>query len=219
MDSANRAGRIVGVLIVVQLIGTLVLRVLQSSFFGPGGFLANAAPHAIQFAFAALLALGIEILWLGVALTAFPIFYERAPRMALSLLALTTVIAAAAGAEVATMMSVISVSEAYAKAGPIERAQLEAVRVIVASARNGAFTVARLFDGAAPFVLYATLLRLALVPRWLARCGLVAAILWMASVTATLFGHRIVAPLLAPLAVIHSILAVWLVSKGFRSTR
>lgn len=213
----KRTGRAIGVLIIVQLICTVVLRVLQASFFGPGGFLVSVAAHPTPVAFAALLTLVIEILWLGVALAAFPTFYERAPRLALSLVSLGTVIVAAAAAEVATMMSVLSVSEAYAKGGPMEREQLDAVRVIVGSARNGAFTVARLFDGAASFVLYATLLRLALVPRWLAGLGIIAAALWMVNVTLTLFGHHIMTPLLVPLAVIHLVLAVWLVSKGFRS--
>lgn len=216
MDSTHSAGRTIGVLIIVQLICTVILRVLQASFFAPGGFLVTAAPHATQIACMALLTLAIELLWLAVAVTAFPTFFERAPSLALSLLALGTVIVAAAGAEVATVLSVISVSEAYARGNAIEREHLEAVRVIVASARNGTFTVARLFDGAASFVLYAVLLRLALVPRWLAGFGVIAAILWMVNVAVTFFGHRIVTPLLAPLAAIHLILAVWLAWNGFR---
>src|SRR5689334_13973315 len=205
MDPVGRAGRIVGALIIIQLVSTATLRVLQAPFFAAGGFLVNVAPHSIQVAFAALLILAIEALWLGVALTAFPAFYERAPRMALALVALTTVIVAAAAAEVATAMSLMSVSEAYAKGSQIEREQLQAVRVIVASARNGTYTVARLLDGAAAWALYAALLRLALVPRWLAGFGLLAATLWIVSVAATLFGHRIVTPLLVPLGVIHLI--------------
>jgi len=219
MDSVNRAGRIVGGLIIVQLICTVILRVLQASFFGTGGFLVNVAPHSTQVAFGALLVLVIEILWFGVGLTAFPVLYERAPRMAIALVALTTVIVGLAAVEVATVMSVISVSEAYTRGSQIERDQLQAVRVIVASARNGAYTVARLFDGAASLVLYAAMLRLALVPRWLASFGLIAAILWMSSVAVTLFGHSIATPLLVPLAAIHLILAAWLVSRGFRSAR
>ena len=218
MDSVQRAGRTIGVLIIIQLISTAVLRALQAPLFEAGGFLVNVAPHSTAVAFNALLTLVIEALWVGVAVTAFPALYERVPRMALFLCALATVILAAAAAEAASIMALIPVSEAEVKASPAGQEQLQVVRVVVSSTRNGVFTMARLLDGTAAFVLYAALLRLALVPRWLAAFGLVAASLWVVSVSVTLFGHHILTLLLVPLGLIHSILALWLVAKGFQAS-
>jgi len=219
MDAIQRAGRFIGVLIAVQLLLTVALRILQAPFFGAGGFLVNVAPHSNEVALNALLTLVIEALWVGVAVAAFPIFHERAPRMALLLVAFATVILAAAAAEAASIMSLIAVSDAYLKASPAGQEQLQGVRVVVSSARNGVFTVARLMDGAAAFVLYAALWRLALVPRWLAALGLVAAALWIVNVVVTVFGHHVVTLLLVPLVTVHPVLAIWLVAKGFRKAR
>jgi hypothetical protein len=218
MDSVYRAGRVIGLLITLQLIGAVVLRVLQAPFFEAGGFLVNVAPHSTEIAFNALLTFAIEALWVGVAVMAFPILYERVPRMALLLVALATVILAAAAAEAASIMSLISVSEAYVKASVAGQEQLQAVKVVVSSTRNGAYTMARLLDGAAAFVLCAALLRLALVPRWLAAFGVVAAPLWIISVLVTVFGYHVVTLLLLPLGVSQAALALWLMAKGFRSS-
>jgi len=215
MDSVRRAGRTIGMLILIQLIAAVVLKVLQAPFFEVGGFLVNAAPHSTQIAFSALLTLVIEALWLGVAVTAFPALYVSVPRMALVLAALATVILAAAAAEVASVMSIISVSEAYVKAGPAAQEELQTMRILVSSTRNGVYNVARLLDGAAALVLYAALSRVALVPRWLALFGVVAAAMWVVSVLVTLFGYHVLALLLAPLVLCQLILALWLVTKGF----
>lgn len=54
------------------------------------------------------------------------------------------------------------------------------------------------------------------VPRALAGLGLVAMILQMTAVGMPLFGHDVIFPLLAPLGLCQLLLAVWLLSKGFR---
>ena len=84
------------------------------------------------------------------------------------------------------------------------------------SAELGAF-LARIVDGATLFVFYGALFRGALVPRALAGFGLVAALLQMIAVGMPLFGHDVIFPLLAPLGLCQLLLAVWLLSKGFRA--
>jgi hypothetical protein len=98
----------------------------------------------------------------------------------------------------------------------VERAQLETVRVLVASARNGAHFLARMVDGVAILVFYAALYRLVLIPRALAGFGLIAAVLQIISVAMPLFGHDVVFPMLAPLGLSQLIVALWLMVKGFR---
>lgn len=49
MGAASRVGRIVGVLIIVQMVGSAVVNgVLGAPLFGAPGFLVNAAPHSRQ---------------------------------------------------------------------------------------------------------------------------------------------------------------------------
>jgi hypothetical protein len=136
--------------------------------------------------------------------------------MALWFVALTVVCLAVAVAENVGVMSMVSLSEAYTKASAIEREQLETVRVIVASARNWPHFISRIFVGSAIFVFYAVLYRFALVPRALAGFGLIAAVLMVTAVAMPLFGHDVVFPMLAPMGLSQLILAVWLMTKGFR---
>ena len=76
--------------------------------------------------------------------------------------------------------------------------------------------MARIFDGGAIFVFYVVLYRFALVPRALAGFGLIAVTLMVTAVAMPLFGHDVVFPMLTPLGLSQLILAVWLITKGFR---
>ncbi len=217
MEAAIRAGRIIGGLIIIQMVGgTLVNFVLESPLFGEPGFLVSAASHPRQLGLAVVLALVTEALWVAVAVTAFPIFFQRTRTLALWFVALAAVVLAVAVVENAGVMTMVSLSEAYAKAGAAERGQLETVRVVVASARNWPHFMGRMFDGCTIFVFYAALYRSALIPRVLAGFGLIAVVLQVTGVAMPLFGHDVVFPMLAPLGLSQLILAVWLMAKGFR---
>jgi hypothetical protein len=218
MEAANRVGRIIGVLIIIQMVGGVIVNfVLEAPLFGAPGFLINAAPHSRQIGLAAVLGLVTEAIWLGIAAATFTIVYQRTQAMALWFVALAAVILAVAVLENVGVMSMVSLSEAYAKASAVEREQLQMVRVVVASARNWAHFMARIIDGVAIFVFYAVLYRCALIPRVLAGFGLIAAVLMVTAVGMPIFGQDVVFPMLAPMGVSQLLLALWLIAKGFRS--
>jgi hypothetical protein len=218
MEAASSVGRIIGVLLIMQMVGSgMVNFVLEAPLFGAPGFLVSAAPHSQQVGLAVVFGLVTEAMWLGIAVTAFNIAYQRTQRMALWFLALAAVILAVAVVENVGVMSMVSLSEAYLKASAVEREQLQAVRVVVASMRNWAHFMARIIDGCTILVLYAVLYRCALIPRALAGFGLIAAVLMVTAVGMPLFGHDVVFPMLAPMAVSHPVLALWLIATGFRS--
>ncbi len=216
MGAAKRACRIIGVLIVIQMVGSSMVNfVLEAPLFHAPGFLVAGASHARQIGLAALLGLITEALWVAIAVTAFPIFYRRTQPLALWLVALGGVILAVAVVENIGVMSMVSVSEAYTKASAVEREQLQTIRVVVACARNWAHYVGRIFDGVASFVIYAVLYRFALIPRALAGFGLIAVTLMITGVAMPLFGHDVLFPMLAPVGLSQLCLAVWLMTKGF----
>jgi len=217
MDVASRPARLIGVLMILQMVGSGVVNfALEASLSAAPGFLVNAASHSQQLGVAVLLGLVTEALWVGIAIAAFPIFGQRTRTMALWFLALALVTLAVAVVENAGVLSMVSLSEAYAKASAAERAQLQTIQVVVASARDWAHYMARIFHGCAIFVFYAVLYRFAFVPRALAGFGLMAVMLMVTAVAMPLFGHGVVFPMLAPLGVIQLILAVWLMTKGLR---
>jgi hypothetical protein len=217
MVTAKRAGRIIGVVIIVQMVGGFLVNfVLEAPLFGAPGFLVNGAPHAPQIAVAALSGLIAEGLWLVTAVTVFPLFWQRSQRLALGLIALAAVLLAAAVFESAGVMSMLSASQAYVNADAAGRGQFELVRVVVASARNWAHFIARILDGVMLLVFYTGMYRYALIPRVLAGLGLIAVPLMITGLLMPFFGNEVIFPLLAPLGLSQLMLAVWLIAKGLR---
>ena len=217
MTSTITASRIIGVLILAQMIGGgLVNFVLEAPLFGTPGFLVGAAAHSLQIGVAALLGIVLGALAVAIAITAFPLFRQYSQAMALWFVALAVVGLALNAVENMNVMSMLSLSEAYAKAGAANRGQFEALRVVVASARNWAHFIGLVIAGCTLFVFYAVLYRFALVPRLLAVFGLVAVILQITAVAMPIFGRDVLFVLLAPLGVCQLVLAIWLIVKGFR---
>lgn len=215
MEAERRAGRIIGVLIIIQMIFSVVVNfVLEAPLFGAPGFLVSAAHHSRQIGLAALLGLITEALWVGIAITVLPFGYRHSRTMTLWLASLAIVALAVAVVENAAVMSMVSLSEAYAKASPVDRGQLEAIRIVAASARNWPHFLARMLDGCTIFAFYAVLYQGLLVPRALAGFGLIASVLQVCGVAMPLFGHDVVFPMLTPLGLAQLILAVWLLGKG-----
>lgn len=199
MDIERRAGRIVGALFLAQMAGSAVLNFrLEAPLFGQPGFLVNAAPHAQQIGASALLGLALGALFTAVAITVFPIVRAHSQALALWLFALGAVGLALAAVEHASVMSMVSLSHAYANAATGPRDQFQALRVVVASARNWAHYFARLLDGTTLLVFYVALFRFTLVPRALAVIGLLGALLQVTGIAVVFFGHDVVFPLLTP---------------------
>jgi hypothetical protein len=137
--------------------------------------------------------------------------------MALWFAALAVVSLSVTVVENISVMSMLSLSEAYAKANAAERDLFQALRVVVAPGRNWAHYIGLIVAGSTLFVLYAVLYRFALIPRALAAFGLAAVMLQLTAVAIPLFWCSIVFLLLAPLGVSQLILALWLLTKGFRA--
>jgi hypothetical protein len=217
METTSRAGRVIGILLIVQMIGSgLVNFDLEAPLFRAPGFMVNAASHSQQIGLAALLGLATEASWLGIAITAFPVSFQRTRALTLWLTTLCVVVLAVAAIESIGVMSMVSLSEAYTNASGTEHEQFATARVVVSSARNWAHYLGRIFDGVAAFVFYTVLYRVKLIPRVLSGLGMMAALLMVAGVAMPLFGHDVVFPMLAPLGLAHLLVAVWLIARGFR---
>jgi hypothetical protein len=216
MDVERRAGRIVAALFLAQMAGSVVLNMrLEAPLFGEPGFLANAAPHAPQIGFSALFGLALGAILTAAVITVFPIVRAHSQALALWLLVLGAADLTLAAVEHANVMSMVSLSHAYADATAGARDQFQALRIVVASARNWAHYLARILDGTTLLVFYIALFRFALVPRALAGFGVLAALLQIAGIAVVFFGHDVVFPLLAPLGLAQLAVSAWLLTKGF----
>lgn len=220
MNAALRSGRIIGALILAQMIGSYVVNfALLGPVFDPPGFLENAAGHPVRVSLAVLLGITTGLLTLGIAISAFGVFRQYSHAMALWLVAFSVAGFSLTVVENSHVMSLLSLSEAYAKAGLADRDFYQALRVVVAAARNWAHYVTLIVAGCTLLVFYAVLFRFALVPRALAAFGLGAVVLQIIAVAMPLFGHSIVFLLLLPLGLGHLAVALWLIAVGMDSAR
>ncbi len=216
METSKSAARMIGVLLLAQMIAYWVVNaVLMQPVFAAPGFLENAATRPTQFGMAVLIGLASGALSVGIAITALPVFRRYSEAMAYWFLALAVTGFSLVAVEHINLMSMLSLSQAYASADAADSDLFQTLRVVVASARNWAHYTGLIVAGSVALMLYSALYRFALVPRVLAAFGLIAALLQMTAVAMPLFGHRVVFLMIYPLGLSHLALAVWLLAKGF----
>jgi hypothetical protein len=220
MRASAGVGRIIGVLLLLQLAaGLLVNFVLMAPVLAnPPGYLVNAAAHPLQVGLSVLIGLATGALAVGIAIAAWPVGRQHSQTMALWLLALAVVSFSLLAVENAAVLSMLSLSQACARADTASAGLFPTLAAVVGSARNWAHYTHLIVVGCMYFVLYGLLYRFALVPRGLAAFGLLAVMLQVSAVTMPLFGQPIVFLMLLPLGLSHLALALWLVAEGFAPT-
>jgi hypothetical protein len=216
MENSRTTARTIAILLLLQMAcGPIVNFVLLAPVLGHGVFLENAAAHPLQIGIAVVMGLAMSAFAVGIAIVASPFFRQYSQAMALWLLAIAVAAFALAAVEYVGVLSMLSLSQAYAIADPADGHLLQTLAVTVTSPRNWAHYLGLIFAGSFAVVLYAVLFRFALVPRALAAFGTLAALLEIIGVAMPLFGHAVVFPMLAPLGLAHLALVIWLIAKGF----
>lgn len=216
MKSAKSVGRIIGMLLLVQLAGLIVPFVLLLPLTrGPRDFLANAAGASFQIKVAVFLLFANCAVTIGIAITALPVFRQYSDAMALLLVAVSVIMFSLQAVDNAHILSMLSLSQQYAQAGgPNELFQTLAA--VVGSTRRWAHYSELLVIDAWILVFYSLLYRFAVVPRALAAFGLLTVMLHFTGIVLPLFlGYRSVTLMGATMALSHTALALWLMVKGF----
>ena len=220
-ETPERLGRIVGLLLLVQFAVALVFNValLGPVISQPPGWIVNAAAQPLTVSMAVLLAFVADAIWLVIAVAAYPLFARASLRTAVVFVALTSVALALSAVENGHLLTLRSLSQAYATAGTADREQFETLRVLFGSARNWAHYTHLMVTGISILAFFAALFRFFLVPRALAVFGGAAAGLQIVTVTMPIFGQPVIFAMLAPLGLAIVSLAAWLLVKGFSAPR
>jgi hypothetical protein len=219
MRSAKSVGRIVGILLPLQMAFGLILPfvLIQGPLsIAPPGFLVNAAANSIQIRLAVLIAFVGAALTVGIAITAYPVIRRYSQTLALWFLTLCVVSLVMDAIHNATMLGMLSMSQRFTGAGAADAGLFQAIGSAVSSIRYWAHYTQLMFVGGWIFMFYSILWRYALIPRALATLGLVGIILQFIGVTfSAFFGYPGMSWMAMPLAPIQLIVAVWLMAKGF----
>lgn len=218
MTSAKSAGRLVGMLLVVQLatglmVPYILLQPVQADFLDTAAGMAG------------LIRLCVLTLFVGgavsvaMAVTAWPHVHTRSYGLALWLLVLAVINFTLQILENTHWLSMLSVSQAYAEATPADTALFERLAIVVRAGWKWTHFSHILIVVGWLFTLYWVLLRCAMVPRVFAIVGMVTCLSQFIGITLPVFGgYSMPMPMLfgMPLGVANLMLALWLMAKGFR---
>jgi len=214
MRSAKSVGRILGVLLLIQLAGLIVPFVLLNPLTRRD-FFANAAAASFQIKVAVFLLFANCALTIVIAITVWPIFRQYSEPMALCLLAVSVIMFSLQAVDNAHILSMMSLSQQYVDAGG-SNGSFQTLAAVVGSIRRWGHYSELLVIDTWIFLLYVCLYRFALVPRALAVFGLLTVMLHFTGIPLPGFmGYSIVTLMGVPMAFSHIALAIWLMVKGF----
>lgn len=221
MPSANRVGRIIGILLLAHLATGLIVPYvwLLPLTRPPAGFLEAAAAMATQVRFNVFLLFVGGALSVAISVAAWPFVRERSQGLGLWLLALAVVNFSLQIVENAHWLTMLSVSQAYAEAVGADVEVFRTLGMAVRAAFKWAHYSHIFVVVAWLFTFYCLLFRCALVPRALAAFGMATSVLHCIGITLPVFaGVRMPVPELfgMPLGLANLTLAVWLMAKGFK---
>jgi hypothetical protein len=218
MTGSKSAGRLVGLLLLVQLTTLILPYVLLLPVSArAGAFLENAAPMAAMMRLCVLILFMGGAVSLAISVTAWPIVREHQQRIGLWLLALAVMNFTLQLIEIAHWLTLLSISQAYASAGGADAGTYQALAVAAHASFRWAHYSHILIVVAWLFALYLLLYRGALVPRAIAAFGMAGALLHFIGITLPAFaGYRMPYSSLfgAPLGIATLAVALWLIAKG-----
>ena len=216
MKSAKSVGRLIGMLLVVQLSGLIVPFVLLHPLTrGPRDYLANATGASFQIKVAVFLLFANCALTIGIAIAAWPVFRQYSEAIALWLVAVSVIMFSLQAVDNAHMLSMLSLSQQYAQAGSPDEL-FQTLAGVVGSTRRWVHFTELLVIDCWIFLLYSVLYRFSMVPRALAAFGVLTVMLHFTGIPLPGFlGHSIVTLMGVPMALSHIALALWMIAKGF----
>ena len=215
-ETHKNLGRIVGALLLTKLVfGPIQNFTLMNPVVAAPGFLVNAAANPLNLPLAAMIAFGLALVTVAIAAVAWPVFRRAAPSLALAFVAFSVVGVATSLVECMSMMSMQSLSLAFAEAAGADPALYDGLRIVVGKARNWAHYVNLMVGGVTVGTMFLLMYRARLVPRAICAFGMATVLAQLYSLGLPFFGGAVDFNLLAPLGLAYLALIVWLLWRGF----
>lgn len=208
-------GRWIGLgILVTFVVGMTSNFKLQADLFAGEGLLVNAAAHPLQIGLIAVLDLVTGAVSIAIAAMLVAHTGRAYPALAIAYAILVAGVFAISVVEHATLLAFRTVGEHFAAIGAAPDATFQAARKMLGGLRNGVHFLHVTVGGMSVLAFFALLYRARLVPSLLALAGMAAAFAQLFTVGRPLFGLDVIYPLLAPLALVYVVTAVWLLVKG-----
>jgi len=215
MNSNKKTGRITGVLLLLIFISGIVMyQFLQGPNLFADDFLTKASDSANQIIISALLGMLSGVMSVIIATLLLPIFKKHSVTLAFMYLAFCILHFVAISIDNVSVLTMLEVSREYAKNGSDNAEVVKTMASLFYGKHWWTHYLTLLISCLPVFVLYYTLYVSRLVPRALSVFGMVAVILMLIEIMATLFGNSISMNMLLPMGLIQLVLPIWLLFKG-----
>lgn len=216
MNDAKKTGRTVGALMLLHIaLGLLVPFIILDKFV-VHDFLANAAGGAGAVRAAVFLLFIGSALEIGIASVAWPVLRQYSKPMALWLFALGVAGFTLQAVDNAHILAMLTLSQQAAAAGTAKAEMFQTLALVVSAARKWSHYSALFVAVSWMLLLFATLGRFRLAPRWLAALGALTALMQISAVSVRgMLGYPPAMPFAVALGPMYLLLAGWLLVKGF----
>jgi hypothetical protein len=221
MNSTKGTARIVGALFLTAMVTSLVGGIWLESITSAPDYLMTVSANETQVIAAVLLELVNCAAVVGIAVGLFPILKKQSEALALGYVGIRVIEAVILVAAVITPLSLITLSQEYVATGASDASYLQTLGTLLLAVRaNLTGLLTSLFFGLGAVLLYTSLYRSRLVPRFISVWGLLAIAALLAWNLSEAFGMSISAGMVFGLPIILNeiFLGIWLIVKGFNSS-
>lgn len=215
MNSNRNTARIVGILFIIGTVAGVLSVAFAGSSLSDPNYLSSISANENQFLIGALF-----VLIMGLALAMVPVMMFPAFRKYNEALALGSVVFRGALEAVIYIAMVISwlllltVSQEYVQAGVPDVSHFQTLGTLLLKASDQINSILEIVFSLGSLMIYYLFYQSKLIPRWLSVWGLIGSILYLSEGLFHMFTVDF-GILMAPLALLEMVLAVWLIVKGF----
>ena len=217
MSDSKYVGRVVGAMLLLQLVGLMVGFILITDPLKTPDYLSTASADAARIKAGVVVLLANCALGIATSVTAWRVFREYSSQMGIWLMILSLLMFVMQAVDTVHIMSMLSLSERYIDSGGAQSDVYNALAASVRATRRSAHYLELISIDFWFGMFYAIVLRFTLVPRLVAGFSILTLVLHFVAVPAPGFlGYGINTSLGVPLAFGMLAMSVWLIWKGFR---
>lgn len=215
MNTNKKTGRIIGVLLLLMfIIGIINYQYLRDPAFHLDSYLSTLPSISNQIIIAALVGILMGILSIVVAILFLPIFKKHNYRLAFLYLAFCILYFVMFSFENISLLTLLEFSISSVENEALSKDYFNALSDTFYHFHNWSHEISLLFSCFPVFVLYYTLYRSKITPRFLSVFGIFAALLMLFEMARTLLYGHMNMTLFYPIAIIQLLFPIWLLIKG-----
>jgi len=220
MNSNKKAAKIVGVLFILAFVTAVIGLILYDPILNGPDYLIKGSEHANQVILGALMELILVISVIGTATTMFPFLRKYNETIALWHVCFRFLEAIIITVGIISVLSLLTLSREFVAAGAPDTASFQASGTLLKAVHDWTFMLGPLFMLGINTMMYSYIFyKSKLVPRFISILGMTGATLVFINALLVMFGVvqqvSVWGILALPVAANETILAVWLIVKGF----